>query len=65
MEPAGPCQPDRLEPNDDEASATVVEPGIITWLRLCDNDDYDVFTVELEALQPTGFFEFVDPRPFD
>lgn len=51
QEPAGPCQPDRLEPNDDATFATAVEPGVITWLRLCDNDDYDVFTVELEALQ--------------
>jgi len=55
QEPAGPCQPDRLEPNNDATVATVVDPGvnsgIITWLHLCDNDDYDVFSVHLEALQ--------------
>jgi hypothetical protein len=51
LEPTGPCQPDRLEPNDDEAAATSVEPGVITRLRLCDNTDIDVFAVTLEALQ--------------
>ena len=51
LEPEGPCQPDRFEPNDDALSATSVEPGVITRLRLCDNFDLDVFTIELEALQ--------------
>ena len=51
MEPQGPCQPDRLEPNDDALSATSVESGVITRLRLCDNNDLDIFTIELEALQ--------------
>ena len=51
VEPQGPCQPDRLEPNDDAISASVVEPGVITRLRLCDDEDIDVFKIELEELQ--------------
>ena len=51
QEPDGPCQPDRLEPNDDASTATPVDAEVFTRLRLCDNDDFDVFAVELEALQ--------------
>ncbi len=47
-DPPGPCLTDRLEPNDSDASAVALEPGVHTWLRLCPDDPQDTFILELE-----------------
>jgi len=44
-DPAGACLDDRYEPNDTPEEAPVLEPGIHTWLRLCDMEDDDHFRV--------------------
>ena len=48
-QPAGPCQPDRFEPNDDMATAASVNTEVLTSLRLCGDDDRDVFAVNIDA----------------
>ncbi|TNF30238.1 MAG: hypothetical protein EP329_13905 [Deltaproteobacteria bacterium] len=45
-DPVGACQPDRLEPNG-AGSPRALDPGITTWLRLCDNNDVDAFAVDV------------------
>lgn len=47
-DPAGACQPDRLEPNSSSLPVPIDE-GVTTWLRLCDQGDVDAFTIEVEA----------------
>ena len=51
IDPEGPCQPDRFEPNETAVTATLVEPGVHTWLRLCGQQDTDVFQVELDTFE--------------
>ncbi|MEZ4265254.1 MAG: hypothetical protein R3F39_02660 [Myxococcota bacterium] len=48
-DPAGPCAPDRFEPNDTAQTAKALPPGVHTQLRLCNGDDTDAFTVTLDA----------------
>lgn len=55
-DPAGPCQPDRFEPNDDVVAARPVEPGVFTWLRLCGEADVDAFRVEADEFQTLTVF---------
>lgn len=50
-DPPGPCQPDRYEPNDTVAMATAVDPGVMTWLRLCGGTDQDMFQVQAQAFE--------------
>jgi hypothetical protein len=47
-DPPGPCAFDRFEPNDTDDTATVVSPGVFTWLRLCPDDPVDTFAITLE-----------------
>lgn len=50
-EPPGPCAADRLEPNDSDQAATVIEPGVFTWLRLCPGDPVDTFSIHMEPFE--------------
>jgi hypothetical protein len=47
-DPAGPCRPDRLEPDDAPGSAALLPPGFTTHLTLCDGD-VDVFSFKMGA----------------
>ncbi|MEC9071689.1 MAG: PPC domain-containing protein [Myxococcota bacterium] len=51
IDPDGPCQPDRFEPNETVQTATLLEPGVHTSLRLCGQQDKDVFQVELGVFE--------------
>jgi len=48
VDPAGPCQPDRLEPNAEGAPVPLSE-GVQTWLRMCGPTDSDAFTIDVPA----------------
>jgi len=50
-DPPGPCQPDRFEPNESAAAATAVDPGVLTWLRLCGQQDTDAFQIYLSVFE--------------
>lgn len=49
-DPPGPCNPDRLEPNDLLETASSVAQGITPHLTLCPGDT-DLFTVKMGAWQ--------------
>ncbi len=46
QDPPGPCQPDRLEPNDTPAAAADLAEGVHTWLRLCGDADDDYVRIQ-------------------
>jgi len=50
-DPPGACLPDRFEPNDSTAEATIIEPGVFTWLRLCPEDPVDAFTIDMKPFE--------------
>ena len=45
---SGPCLPDRFEPNDLDSTASPIEPGVLTWIRMCPDEAQDTFSVYLE-----------------
>ncbi len=47
-DPLGPCLPDRFEPNDLDSTASPIEPGVLTWIRMCPDEAQDTFSVYLE-----------------
>jgi hypothetical protein len=59
-DPPGACRPDRFEPNA-IGSPTTIPSGIHTWLRLCGDNDTDVFNIEVPAFTP--FIAFTDHAP--
>ena len=61
MDPAGPCQEDRFEPNNFENLATELGTGgIHHWLRLC-GQDKDLFSI---SVPPYSTLTAITKRPF-